>query len=110
MVAYAIGAVLTALIWFLFMAPPAPQKVAKPAAKAAGQPKSMTKTVKGVVSGVDAAKRQVDIADPAEQKTYRVHFPEKAGALPIIGNAFHGQLKVTGERGGILIGEWLNAF
>lgn len=109
-VAYAIGAVLTALIWFLFMAPPTPQKVAKPAARAASQPKSMTKTFKGVVSGVDAAKRQVDIADPAEQKTYRVHFPEKAGALPVIGNAFHGQLKVTGERGGILIGEWLNAF
>ncbi|HMM61545.1 MAG TPA: HEAT repeat domain-containing protein, partial [Candidatus Rifleibacterium sp.] len=110
-VAYAIGAVLTALIWFLFMAPPSqPQKVARSAAKSSGQPKSMIKTVKGVVSGIDVAKRQVDIADSAEQKTYRVHFPEKAGALPIIGNGFHGQLKVTGERGGILIGELLNAF
>ena len=110
-VAYASGAVLTALIWFLFMAPSAqPQKAPGPPVKGPVQPKSITKTVKGVVSGVNVAQRQIEIADPAGQKTYRVHFPEKSGALPAVGNTFHGQLKITGERGGISTGELLTAF
>jgi len=110
-VAYATGAVLTALIWFLFMAPSSsPPKTTKAVKKTAAQARSITRTVKGIVSGVDAAQRQVDIADPAEQKTYRVLFPEKAGNLPAIGNGFHGQLKITGERGGIVTGELLTAF
>lgn len=110
-VAYATGAVLTALIWFLFVAPSSsPPKTTKPVKKTAAQPRSTTRTVKGIVSGVDAVQRQVDVADPAEQKTYRVLFPEKAGALPAIGNGFHGQLKITGERGGIVTGELLAAF
>ncbi len=109
--AYAIGAVLTALIWFLFMAPSStPQRVTKPVKKATAQPKNTTRTVKGIISGVDAAQKQVDIADQAEQKTYRILFPEKTGELPVVGNGFHGQLKITGERGGIVTGELLTAF
>lgn len=57
----------------------------------------MTKTVKGVVSGADAAKRQVDIADPAEQKTYRVHFPERPGVADYW-QCFSRAAQSTGER------------
>ena len=111
MVAYATGAVLTALIWFLFMAPPSSApKMPKSGKKVAAHSRNTTRTIKGIVSGVDVSQRQVDIADQTEQKTYRVLFPEKTGDLPAIGNGFHGQLKITGERGGILTGELLTAF
>ncbi len=107
--AYAAGAILTALIWFLFMAPSSTPKT-RPVKKTAVQPKNATKTVKGVVQEIDAAKRLVSISENAGKENYRVHFPENSSELPAQGSQFHGQVKITGERDGTITAELLAAF
>lgn len=108
--AYAVGALLTALIWFLFLAPPASVKLVKPDKKPAVQV-SAIKTVKGVVVEVNLPARQLLIVDNADdQQKYQICFPESYDAVPETGKAFHAQIKITGERNGVVSGDLLMAF
>lgn len=107
--AYAIGAVMTAIIWFGLMAPS--QTPAKSAVKKApAAVRHVTRTIKGLVNECDPESRLVFISESGGQKLYRVLFPESSGALPVIGKQFNGQIRITGERDGIIFAELLTAF
>ncbi|MDD3147868.1 MAG: HEAT repeat domain-containing protein [Candidatus Riflebacteria bacterium] len=108
-VAYAVGAVITAIIWFGFMAPSS-QK-ANPGIKTAAAPfKQVTRMIRGLVNECRPAGRLVFVSDSSGQKLYRIFFPEDKGKLPAVGDQFNGQVKITGEQNGEIQAELLTAF
>jgi len=110
MAAYFVGAVITALVWFLFLAPgdnvdspgPAPVKVARPA-------RSFSVTVQGRISEIDTVSRKVVITDDSD-KSYEVVLPSDFGQLPSVGQKFHAQLRVLSVEGKRSLAELLTAF
>lgn len=109
-VAYAIGAILTAMIWFLFMAPGAVSKPG-PAKKAAIKKAAATVTIRGNVTDVDEAARQISVSETgAAARKFRIAVPDSFGSLPAAGRLFHAQIRITGERSGVLTAELLTAF
>ncbi len=108
LMAYSVGAVLTALIWFVFLAPPSSIKTGLK--KQPLQQKSLTLTIKGTVSAIDKTHRLVGLSVSESAKNYRVIFPENYGKLPAPGDSFHGQVKVLSEKDGFVTAELLTAF
>ncbi len=107
--AYAVGAVLTAVIWFGFLAPSTSPRQS-PAKKAGLAAKNSTRTLKGLVNESDKDKRLVIITENATEKRYEIVFPESFGELPAVGSQFHGQVKVTGDNRSVIQGELKTAF
>jgi HEAT repeat protein len=108
-VSYAVGAVLTALIWFLFMAPPSvlPQN---PDQKAAVVRKVIeTITIKGRVVIADETQRTIAI-ETEPGKLYKMQLPESYGKMPKPGANFQAQVKAEKAAGGEIAAEFLTAF
>lgn len=109
-VAYAIGGVMTAMIWFLFLAPPAVAP-GGPAKKVPIRQVSSKVTIRGIITGVDEAARQISIGAPGnKQKSYRINVPASFGKMPESGKDYHAQVKVLSERDGVVTAELITAF
>jgi hypothetical protein len=109
-VAYSIGIILTALIWFLFLAPDSNSKLSGVRSKTA-QSRLLNKTVmvQGTISYVDNEKRLIEIENSLEnKKKYRLKIPESFGKLPNQGEQFHAQVKIIKE-GPVLLADMLTA-
>lgn len=92
--AYAAGAVLTALIWFLFLAPGkvAPHRPDNATTRPARLPQ--TAMVKGKVRKVDSGKRIVEVTNSLEDnRVYQIRYPVDFGSLPEPGDNFNGQVR-----------------
>ncbi len=91
-VAYSLGAVLTALIWFLFLAPPSTMPGKPGQVRQTQIPK--TAMVKGKVNKVNASKRLIEVANLNENgRIYHIRIPESFGTLPEAGENFNAQVK-----------------
>ncbi|GAB4267118.1 MAG: hypothetical protein Kow0029_01390 [Candidatus Rifleibacteriota bacterium] len=95
-VAYSIGAVLTVLIWFLFLAPSQPVAEKRSKNRITRDKNSETSIVKGTVTFSDEKKRVIELENLLEnRKIYRIVFPDSYGKLPEVGEKFHAQVKVS---------------
>ena len=106
---YGSGALLTAFIWFAFMAPSSTPKPV-PAKKVAVVAKSSARTIKGVIDSVDPARRLVKLSESGSQNICEITFPESSGELPAAGSHFHGQVKVISDKNGLIRAELQTAF
>jgi len=107
--AYAVGAVLTALIWFLFIAP-APPVAPDATPKAAKVRKVMeTISIKGRVVISDEKQRTVAI-ETEPGKLYKMKLPESFGTMPKPGSKFQAQIKAEKDSSGEIAAEFLTAF
>lgn len=98
MVACLIGAVLTALIWFLFLSPSTQKKIknVKIARKSNKTGKAIV--VKGEITLRDEENRIVELNNSLEaNKIYSIEIPQSYGKLPELGEKFHAQIKITAE-------------
>ncbi len=94
--AYAIGAVLTALIWFLFMAPSTREKLVDPKKPVVARFAARTVVVKGKILDQNAGQRTVLMQNTLnDKKKYRIKIPENKGKLPEVGSTYHAQIKTT---------------
>lgn len=108
-VSYSIGAVLTALIWFLFMAQPAalpPDPGQKPAV---ARKVIETVTIKGRVVISDEKQRTIAI-ETEPGKLYKMQLPESYGKMPKPGANFQAQVKAEKSATGEIAAEFLTAF
>ncbi len=108
-VAYAVGAAVTALIWFLFLAPPPP---ASPdaAPKVANVRKVMeTVSIKGRVVIADPDKRTIAV-ETEPGKLYKLQLPESYGNVPKPGAGFQAQVKAEKGSTGEITAEFLTSF
>ncbi|KAF1080415.1 MAG: hypothetical protein GQF41_3239 [Candidatus Rifleibacterium amylolyticum] len=107
--AYAVGAVLTALIWFLFLAP-APPAVSDARPKTVKARKVMeTISIKGRVVISDETQRTVAI-ETEPGKLYKMKLPEAYGNMPKPGSKFQAQVKAEKDGSGEIAAEFLTAF
>jgi len=109
-VAYSVGAVITALIWFLFLAPGnSPASVKKDPGKSVKTIKTNSITINGKIREVDAAGRKI-VIDDQNGKTFEVVIPMDFGQMPTVGQKFHAQLRIVSQTGGHAVAELLTAF
>lgn len=107
--AYAIGAVLTALIWFLFLAPGPPQPPGTAKKIVSARKIIETVSIKGRVVIADAAQRTIAV-ETEPGKLYKMQLPESYGKLPKPGEIFQGQVKAEKAGSGEITAEFLTAF
>jgi HEAT repeat protein len=107
-IAYSIGALLTALVWFLFLAP-APESAATVARKTPSRQSSEAITVIGKVVKVDPHDRIVEIQD-SQNRRFSFRFVTETGQLPETGKNLHVQLRIIEEKGDLKVAELLTAF
>jgi hypothetical protein len=95
-VAYSIGAVLTAAIWFLFLAPSsAPVKVKDAQTKTVvSRFKPETIIVQGTIEKIDKKGRYIFLTNSLdkEEKQYKIKISDNNGKFPAVGDHFHGQI------------------
>ncbi len=107
--AYAIGAVLTALIWFLFLAP-APPVSPDAAPKAVKVRKIMeTISIKGRVVISDDKQRTLAV-ETEPGRLYKMKLPENYGGMPKPGSSFQAQIKAEKDGSGEIAAEFLTSF
>ncbi|PKL50292.1 MAG: hypothetical protein CVV42_03290 [Candidatus Riflebacteria bacterium HGW-Riflebacteria-2] len=108
-ISYGVGAVLTALIWFLFLAPPPPLPPdASPRATTARKVME-TITIKGRVVISDKAQRIVAI-ETEPGRLYKMQLPENFGRMPEPGSNFQAQIRAEKDSSGEIAAEFLTAF
>lgn len=108
--AYAVGAVITAIVWFLFLAPGEAVDAGRPAsAKAAKPARSVSISVNGKIAEMDTASRMVVIEDD-RGKAYELVLPQDFGQMPSIGQKLHVQLRVVSGDAKRAVAEFLTAF
>ena len=97
-VAYAIGAILTAIIWFGFMAPTDPKLLRKAKSPKISKNALLNKviTVKGKViySDPDSLLIRIENKLGKLKGTFEIQFPASEKNLPKTGNIFNGQIKL----------------
>lgn len=106
--AYITGAIITAMLWFLFLAPPATvgtESGKKQSTKAVAS----SVTIIGTIINVDKAERKIVIED-SQPKKYEFILPKISGELPEPGKKMHVQLKIISENEGKALAELLTAF
>lgn len=108
-VVYSIAAILTAVVWFLFLAPTSPGNHEGGKKQRQLKTTSSSITVIGTVLSTENAERKVIIED-SRKKTYEFVHPENLGELPKIGKKFHVQLKIISEKDDKTIAELMTAF
>jgi len=108
-IAYAIGAVLTVLIWFLFLAPGPPVSPDAAPKSASVRKVFETITIKGRVVISDADKRTVAV-ETEPGKLYKLQLPESYGTVPKPGASFQAQVKAEKGSSGEIPAEFLTAF
>jgi len=108
-VAYAVGAVLTAMIWFLFLAPPPP--TAPDAAPKAVKARKVMETIsiKGRVVIADE-KQRILAVETEPGKLYKMTLPENYGSMPKPGASFQAQIKAEKDGSGEIAAEFLTSF
>ncbi|MBU1107859.1 MAG: HEAT repeat domain-containing protein [Candidatus Riflebacteria bacterium] len=107
--AYLIGAVLTAIIWFLFLSPSTalpPDKVTK---TATARKVMETITIKGRVVVSDSSNRAISI-ETEPGKLYKMSLPDSFGNMPKPGSGFQAQVKAEKGASGEIAAEFLTAF
>jgi hypothetical protein len=107
--AYAVGAVLTALIWFLFLAPAPPISPGLTPKPAIAKKVIETISIKGRVVIADETKRTIAI-ETEPGKLYKMQLPEAYGKLPKPGSRFQAQVKAEKGASGEIAAEFLTTF
>ena len=109
-VAYSIGAVLTCVIWFLFLAPPASKNTRVKDAQRPNLKLRRAVMVKGPVAKVDSVKKIIEVQNEFEEgKIYRISLGSDFGRLPKVGETFNAQVKPLSE-GEEVVAEIIAAF
>lgn len=113
LLAYSVGAVLTALIWFLFMAPSVPVDKGDTAVSVQTRLRGIeqTKTVRGIVVNANSANNSVRLANDLENgRFYVIVFPQGHGRLPEKGTVLHAQVLTTQESESETVAELIMSF
>ena len=108
-VAYLIGAVLTALIWFLFLSPSTTLPPDQTIKTATTRKIVETITIKGRVVVSDDSKRTLSV-ETEPGKLYKMQLPDSFGAMPKPGSGFQAQVKAEKDAAGEIAAEFLTAF
>lgn len=110
--AYGIGALLTALIWFLFLAPPSsssPAKITRPPSTRSSQTQR-TATIKGIITKTDRLKRLLELKNSADGKKYRIRVDKDYGELPNEKSEYTAQIEIVSETGELIEADLLTSF
>ncbi|NLI78886.1 MAG: hypothetical protein GX442_20895, partial [Candidatus Riflebacteria bacterium] len=110
--AFGIGAVLTALIWFLFLAPaaPPPDGGSTPGRRPVSSPATQVqapRNIEGVVTEVGVG-GQIEVkAEGPEGERFLIECRDSGIPIPAKGSRFRGQVRPTGQEGKVVLAELL---
>jgi HEAT repeat protein len=111
LIAYLLGAIATAGIWFLFLAPGSSvekKETVRPAAVRNNLENAVV--VRGTVVAVNEQNREVTIENSLENnKKYMIKIPQSYGKLPATGEKFYAQVRPL-DRGAVVKADLLTAF
>lgn len=109
-----VGTIATALIWFLFLAPPsAPPKKSGKTTETPVKPKfdKRPKNVSGKVTEVSAdGKRFALKPDGASDETYLIEIGNALAAPPAVGSEFNGQIKPVSKEENEILAQLIMAY
>ncbi len=107
-VAYLTGAVLTALIWFMFLAPSSAPPTERPIRKPKAA-KANVITVAGKIAAVDQNKNEFELRT-GDDRIFKIKLVNDEIRLPQVNDNFRGQIKVLSEEDKTFTAELLAAF
>lgn len=110
----AVGAVVTVLVWFLFLAPPSsPPKKRVRSPEPVVQPKfdKNPKNVSGTVTEVSSDKKRFILkTDGSSGESYHIEIGTALPAPPAAGSTFHGQIRPVSKEGNEVSAQLIMAY
>lgn len=106
-VAFSTGAVLTALIWFLFLAPAPPPTTTSgevAAARPASPPFDRTaRNIEGQITEANQQSQTIRVVVPGDPpETFLIEFRDSGLSMPPAGSRFRGQIRPRGREGDVI--------
>ena len=112
--AFSIGAVLTVLIWFLFLAPAAPvagPPMGQTATKDPNVGQNVTRNLEGIIISVDDAAKTVQVRVAGEKnEIFQIECKESGIPLPVMGSRFRGQIRPKTKKGNLILADLLAVY